>query len=486
MEREKPEIPNFEILRKIGEGGFGTVFLARKNGSYCALKTVVADDAKKELAGLEKYAAIADRQNLAEIRERGISGGLLYYAMPLADPIDAAFSPEDFRWRVKSLQSLIDEKLESPADAWFSADEILAYIAPLFDAAVAVGDAGLLHRDIKPDNALFFDGKIRLADFSLLRRDKRSLSNVGTPFYTAPSWFVGSGGNPDVYGLATTFYTLITGNLPDTIGRPAYRFPEKIADIISGKDRERWLHWHRCILRAIAENPAERFLTIVDFRNAVFSEDFSSSLIALGGGRVKRVKSGYFAALTAGIAVLAGVFFCVRHFYSAGVPPAQTSAFDVGERLFARISESGFSDEEVGAKIMSHNQWLERNRGIFNQLKEDYENAKKLSAKTEDEIVAEVRKRYAEYFDRLFPQSSAPAERDAQFRNFLNAKKESIDRDIDSVRKSVLRAKEESGGMLESMAIISERIENPAQYRQYVSEEYARYEKQKSFLKKSK
>ena len=148
MEREKPEIPNFEILRKIGEGGFGTVFLARKNGAYCALKTVVADDAKKELAGLEKYAAIADRQNLAEIRERGISGGLLYYAMPLADPIDAAFPPEDFRWRVKSLQSLIDEKLESPADAWFSADEILAYIAPLFDAAVAVGDAGLLHRDI--------------------------------------------------------------------------------------------------------------------------------------------------------------------------------------------------------------------------------------------------------------------------------------------------------------------------------------------------
>ena len=218
----------------------------------------------------------------------------------------------------------------------------------------------------------------------------------------------------------------------------------------------------------------------------MFSEDFSSSLIAFGAGRAKRVKGGYFAALAAGITVLTGAFFCVRHFYSAGVPPAQASAFDVGGRLFARISESGFSDEEVGAKIMSHNQWLERNRGIFSQLKEDYENAKKLSAKTEDEIVAEVRKRYAEYFDRLFPQSGTPAERDAQFRNFLNAKKESIDRDIDSVRKSVLRAKEESGGMLESMAIISERIENPAQYRQYVSEEYARYEKQKSFLKKSK
>lgn len=486
MEREKPKIPNFEILRKIGEGGFGTVFLARKNDAYCALKTVLVADAKKEIAGMEKYAAIADKQNLAKICDWGISDGLLYYTMPLADPIDAAFKPEDFRWRVKSLQNLIDEKLESPNNKWFSANEILAYIAPLFDAAIATGNANLLHRDIKPDNALFFDGKIRLADFSLLQHDKRSLSNVGTPFYTAPSWFVGSGGNPDVYGLATTFYTLITGNLPDTIGRPAYRFPEKIADIISGKDRERWLHWHRCILRAIAENPAERFLTIADFRNAVFSEDFSSSLIALGGGRVKRVKSGYFAALTADIAVLAGVFFCVRQYHRPTVPPAPASAFDVGGRLFARISESGFSGEEVGAKIMSHNQWLERNRGIFSQLKEDYENAKKLSLKTEDEIVAEVRKRYAEYFDRLFPQSGAPTERDVQFRNFLNAKKESIDRDIDSVRKSVWRAKEESGGILESMAIISERIENPAQYRQYVSEEYARYEKQKSFLKKSK
>ena len=75
MEREKPKIPNFEILRKIGEGGFGTVFLARKNGAYCALKTVVVDNAKKELAGLEKYAAIVDRKTLRKFASAEFRAG---------------------------------------------------------------------------------------------------------------------------------------------------------------------------------------------------------------------------------------------------------------------------------------------------------------------------------------------------------------------------------------------------------------------------
>ncbi len=486
MECAKPNIPNFEILRKIGEGGFGTVYLARKNGAYCALKTVLVADAKKEIAGLKKYAAIADRQNLVAVYDWGISDGLLYYGMPLADPIDAAFNPEDFRWRVKSLQSLIDEKLESPDNKWFSPDEILAYIAPLFDAAIAVGNANLLHRDIKPDNALFFGGKIKLSDFGLLQLDKRSLSNIGTPFYAAPSWFVGSGGNPDVYGLATTFYTLITGNLPDTIGRPAYRFPEKIADTISGKDRERWLHWHRCILRAIAENPSERYLTIRDFKNAVLSENFSSSLIANNGKSKKTLGKKYLGAFALCAAIFAGAFFCVRQIYFGRAAPEHVGAFEMDGQVFNNISKNGFSDEELGVKIMSHAQWLEHNKNIYGQFKSDYESARELSKKTKGEIAAEVRKKYSEDFDRLFSEITAPAEREIGLKKYLEAKREWIARDIESEIKNVSRAKDGLGDSLESMSLISERMENPALYKQYVFESYERYQKQKSFEKNLK
>lgn len=116
-----------------------------------------------------------------------------------------------------------------------SAAGVLLSIFP----AIALGESNLLHRDIKPDNILFFGGKAKLSDFGLVGKDVRSLSNIGTPLYIAPSWYVGKGGNPDAYGIAATLYTLISGNLPDTLGRPAYRFPEKE---IPERERERWLH----------------------------------------------------------------------------------------------------------------------------------------------------------------------------------------------------------------------------------------------------
>lgn len=79
----------------------------------------------------------------------------------------------------------------------------------------------------------------------------------------------------------------MTGNLPDTIGRAAYRFPEKWKDEAPDAAlREQWLHWHRCILRSIAENPAERFLTIKDFKNAIFSDNFKSSDFSGAGNAV--------------------------------------------------------------------------------------------------------------------------------------------------------------------------------------------------------
>lgn len=93
---------------------------------------------------------------MAEILDIGSSKDFLYYSSPLADPLDESFQPEDFRWQPKSLQNLIDKKLTDSSPEWFSNSEILEIISPIFDAAIALGESNLLHRDIKPDNILFF------------------------------------------------------------------------------------------------------------------------------------------------------------------------------------------------------------------------------------------------------------------------------------------------------------------------------------------
>lgn len=341
MER-LPEIPNYKIIRKIGEGGYGKVYLAkfRDDAAYVALKIIAMENSGREGRALENFLTLSRRVSMVEILDSACTQNFLYYATPLADPLDGAFAPEDFRWRPKSLQNLIALKLEGSSKDCFKPAEILEIMEPIFDAAISLGESGLLHRDIKPDNILFFGGKAKLSDFGLVERDVRSISNIGTPLYLAPSWYVAKGGNPDAYGIAATFYTLISGNLPDTLGRPAYRFPEK--EIAEG-DRARWLHWHRCILRCVAENPSERFVTLQAFKDAVFSEDFESSKI-YGAAKPEsgNSKKIYFA-LAAALAIF--LLFAAAKFAPRVCPTFAESAegYEISGEIYSKIRAEGFS-----------------------------------------------------------------------------------------------------------------------------------------------
>lgn len=103
--------------------------------------------------------------------------------------------------------------------AWTEACALIRHLAEALAAAHA---AGVIHRDVKPDNALLAsDGSARLGDFGLARAlDATQLtaagSVVGTPAYLAPECRDGSpGGQPaDVYSLGCTWYHLLTGQPP--------------------------------------------------------------------------------------------------------------------------------------------------------------------------------------------------------------------------------------------------------------------------------
>ncbi|NBV87098.1 MAG: hypothetical protein EBS01_12740, partial [Verrucomicrobia bacterium] len=182
------------------------------------------------------------------------------YLMPLADGLGAS-DPRDPNWRPLTLSVLLE--LRKSERLWFQGKEICAWLITILDALQLLSDAGLVHRDVKPDNILFFNGIPCLADIGLLGADASQLTRRGTPGYSAPSWFTETSGHPDVYGVATTFYTMLTGNSPDKMGRAAFRWPPQGEASLSPDERLEWLRFHRIIRRAVDDRPAERF---IDFK----------------------------------------------------------------------------------------------------------------------------------------------------------------------------------------------------------------------------
>jgi hypothetical protein len=68
-----------------------------------------------------------------------------------------------------------------------------------------------------------------------------------------------------MYGVAATLFSLLTGNAPDKMGRPHFRWPPQGEASLYAEQHEEWLRIHRIMLRATEENPANRFLTYTAF-----------------------------------------------------------------------------------------------------------------------------------------------------------------------------------------------------------------------------
>lgn len=256
-------LDGYKLVRLVGAGGFGEVWLCRMEatGERKALKFLPASASRhleQELEALIRYRSVMAKLQCAHLlpiehvnrdERRG-----LYYTMPLADGLWEG-DPLDPAWQPKTLAALIAERHSAPS--WFCADEILQIMLPILEAAQCLSDAGVVHRDIKPENLLFVGGQLVLGDISLLGDDESTLSGRGTPGYAPPSWYLESQGNPDMWGVATTFYSLLTGNAPDKVGRGAFLWPPQGE---AGVDGALWRRWHQMVLRATQENPTERFL----------------------------------------------------------------------------------------------------------------------------------------------------------------------------------------------------------------------------------
>ncbi len=213
----------YRILRKLGEGGMGAVFLAEhvKLHKQVALKVVHPEFARIEemaerFAREARASALLDHPHVVAATDYGtLPEGGAFLVMQLV--------------RGRSLHDLLSTHGALP---WPRATEIGAQIA---DALAAAHAAGIVHRDVKPDNVLveeLDDGSwfARLLDFGIARltaesteRDteaNRQLTRVGTvmgtPGYMAPEQALGEpvDARADLYALGVLLWEACTGRPP--------------------------------------------------------------------------------------------------------------------------------------------------------------------------------------------------------------------------------------------------------------------------------
>ena len=270
-------LDGYRLIRPIGSGGFGEVWLCQSDavGDFRALKFIPATSTgrlEKEFDSVCKYRAAATQlrsPSIMPIEHVNRRSDGLFYIMPLSDGYGVQ-DPTHPEWYPLTLAAIIEGRRREAA--WLSSEEIRNLITPILQALQLLSDAGLVHRDVKPENILFVNGFPCLGDISLLGNDSSNLTQRGTPGYSAPSWFVESGGHPDMYGSAMTLYAILTGNPPDKMGRAAFRWPPQGEQSLSAMEREAWLAIHRAIRRAVEDRPAERFVDFVSFQRSLQKE----------------------------------------------------------------------------------------------------------------------------------------------------------------------------------------------------------------------
>jgi len=253
-EKRPFEVPDHELIRSIGTGSYGLVWLARSlTGTFRAVKIISRASFsnerpfEREFAGIQKFEPISrTHPGLVNILHvgRNSAGGYFYYVMELADDIGtgAAVNPESYCPR--TLSGEIHRQGRLPIK------ECLEISVSLAAALGHLHQQGLVHRDIKPSNIIFVNGRPKFADIGLVTDISEKATCVGTEGYIPPE----GPGSPsaDLYSLGKVMYQISMGKGPD-------EFPELPTNLRELPEASALMRLNQIVLKTCDRTASKRF-----------------------------------------------------------------------------------------------------------------------------------------------------------------------------------------------------------------------------------
>src|ERR1051325_5555192 len=325
----------YRIESEIGRGGMAIVYRAEdvKHGRTVAIKVLSPD--LSATIGAERFereiriAARLQHPHILPVHDSGEAGGLLYYVMPFV-------VGESLRDRLGREQQLPIE------DAVSIAREVA-------DALTYAHAAGVVHRDIKPDNVMLTNGHAVIADFGIARAaesgDKVTKTGitVGTVTYMSPEQFAGDAVDPrmDIYALGCVLYEMLVGEPPFTGSTPtiimARHSMQEVPSIRMVRPSVP-LPVEAAIARALAKVPADRFPSMADFKRALEGDhSFTATWIRTAqhptpASGPRRLSARLFARKWVTVGAISGL--------ALGVIAAGVAAFAMSRRADAAASNA--------------------------------------------------------------------------------------------------------------------------------------------------
>ena len=265
----------YTIVRRLGAGGMGQVYLAqhprlpRRDALKVLSAELTANDEFRQRFNREAdLAAGLYNEHIVGIHDRGEFEGKLWLSMDYVEGIDAA------------------ELLRGRYPSGMPKAEVVEIISAVADALDYAHSRGLLHRDVKPANILLGSSspanprrRILLADFGIARElgeiSGLTATNmlVGTTAYCAPEQLQGADldAKADQYALGCTAYHLLSGTAPFHHSNPAVVIGQHLSappPLISQR-RPDLAELDPVIAKALAKRPNERYATCTEFAAAL-------------------------------------------------------------------------------------------------------------------------------------------------------------------------------------------------------------------------
>jgi serine/threonine-protein kinase len=265
--RHPDKLGKYPITGVIGQGAMGVVYKAldpviqRPVAIKTIHKALLGDADPVEMAARFRNEAQAvgrlSHPGIVQIYEYGEDEATAYIAMEYVEG--------------RNLEKLLQARPRLPEG------DLLSVMDQLLDALDAAHRVGVWHRDVKPANLLVTQGgQVKLTDFGIARIEHLALTQVasmiGTPGYMAPEQYVGEGlsHRVDLFAAGVLLWRLLTGTVP--FAGPPQTVMYKILNehppapsTLAGSDP----FFDAVVARALAKDPAQRYATAAEFRQAL-------------------------------------------------------------------------------------------------------------------------------------------------------------------------------------------------------------------------